>query len=69
MEMLSDIVVEATPLEEIEDRANSSVRIGLGRTTTAAEVDFAASELIRTVRQLQENASKTVPPTDGAPAC
>jgi len=37
-----------------EDMAHTSIRIGIGRFTTEEEIDFLASELIRSVGRLRE---------------
>jgi cysteine desulfurase len=37
-----------------EDMAHSSLRFGIGRFTTAAEVDFVVEHIIRTVHRLRE---------------
>ena len=37
-----------------EELAHTSLRIGLGRFTTEAEVDFAAEEIIGQVKRLRE---------------
>ena len=36
------------------DLAHASIRYGLGRSTTAEEVDFAAEAAVRTVERLRE---------------
>ena len=41
-----------------EDLARASVRIGLGRFTTEAELDYAAGRLIATVRRLTAAAAE-----------
>lgn len=38
-----------------EDRAHSSVRFGLGRTTTEQEIDFAIEKIALNVRALRES--------------
>ena len=37
-----------------EDMAHSSLRFGIGRFTTEAEVDFVVEHIIRTVNKLRE---------------
>jgi cysteine desulfurase len=51
-----------------ESRANASIRLGLGRFTTAAEVDFAVDALAAAVSRLrkQEKVTEAVGiPTSG----
>ncbi|HLX66974.1 MAG TPA: IscS subfamily cysteine desulfurase [Puia sp.] len=47
-------VLKALGLED--DLAHASLRLGLGRQTTAEEVDYAIGEIGRTVRRLRESA-------------
>ena len=47
-------VLKALGLED--DLAHASLRLGLGRFTTAEEVDYAIGEIGKTVRQLREGA-------------
>ena len=37
-----------------DELAQASIRFGLGRFTTQAEVDYAAARVVETVRQLRE---------------
>jgi len=37
--------------------ARASLRVGLGRSTTQAEVDFAAEQIVAVVRRLREDQS------------
>ena len=37
-----------------DDLAHSSIRIGMGRFTTAAEIDYAAKKIITAVKRLRE---------------
>ena len=45
------VVLEAIGVSE--DLASASLRIGLGRFTTAEEVDFAANKIVEVVLQLR----------------
>jgi cysteine desulfurase len=41
-----------------DDLARASIRIGLGRFTTDAEIDFAAAKLVQVIRHLRERSTK-----------
>ena len=56
-------VLRAMGLDEIASRA--SLRFGLGRFTTAAEIDFAVGAVARVVARLREAGGGIVPVVDG----
>ena len=42
------------PQGAAEDMAHSSLRFGIGRFTTEAEIDFVVKHIVRTVHRLRE---------------
>ncbi|KAG6833651.1 hypothetical protein H0H87_002847 [Tephrocybe sp. NHM501043] len=51
---LKDIALSSGSACAAEDMAHSSLRFGIGRFTTEAEVDFVVSHIVRTVHRLRE---------------
>lgn len=51
---VSDDVVLLPSPGAAEDMAHSSLRFGIGRFTTEAEIDFVVQHIVRTVHKLRE---------------
>jgi hypothetical protein len=48
------VVVPDNPLGAAEDMAHSSLRFGIGRFTTEAEIDFVINHIVRVVTKLRD---------------